>query len=609
MPEGQIYLGMSDGKPLHINLNRHGLTLAGSGAGKGSCQIIPNLKEWPASAVAVDPKGEAAQETALYRQETFGQEVAVLDPFFYAKVPDELRQTFNPLDMVKTTEDLNTLANGLIMRSEHEKDPHWNNCAQILLKGVIALVLSSPSIPQAKKNLITVVNFLNDLQDSTPVDKPAPLFIDPKAPARPKAAPGVTVADKAKAALHACHAFGGAARKATAMLAKTGESSSFFTTLAEQTDWLSSDAIQRFFAAPSTLDLHKLKRDKLTVYLVIPPDMLVDHPRFLRVFTSLCLGVMWDKMPDGSELGTRCLFMLDEFPALGKMNKLKVEGLPLGRSYGLHVWPFCQAWGQLIDIYGESGAESFLASCDALCVYGVDDPRTPELVSGLIGRITPDELGGFQTVGYRSPAKLHPPTPPVPRASDVRRENTQAPDGTPAASSTVLGGREQHEIKRAKYDASRLAYDDRMRRDDETRRAAEQSRQELASIHNALIMARSGTPRVPPEDVTKRVRLDENLKHAVSMLVRRPGNVWLSLKLQPYYRPTPEPPQPVNPGKAIAILCGASISPFVLAGVISLTGLTDYDTAAKNLFLAFLILMGSVLALGILGMVFQNRRA
>ncbi|PJN93017.1 hypothetical protein CNY89_24535, partial [Amaricoccus sp. HAR-UPW-R2A-40] len=74
--------------------------------------------------------------------------------------------------------------------------------------------------------------------------------------------------------------------------------------------------------------------------------------------------------------------------------------MPLGRSYGLHAWPFCQNWAQLVDIYGESGAESFLASCDAFCVYGLDDPRTPQLVSDFIGRITPSELGGFQTVKY-----------------------------------------------------------------------------------------------------------------------------------------------------------------------------------------------------------------
>ncbi|PJN92719.1 TRAG protein, partial [Amaricoccus sp. HAR-UPW-R2A-40] len=96
----------------------HALTIAGSGSGKGSCQIIPNLKEWPESAVVIDPKGEVARETAVFRKENLGQEVAVLDPFIYASVPDELRQTLNPLDLVKTSADLNTLANGLIMRSE-----------------------------------------------------------------------------------------------------------------------------------------------------------------------------------------------------------------------------------------------------------------------------------------------------------------------------------------------------------------------------------------------------------------------------------------------------------------------------------------------------------
>ncbi|PJN92842.1 hypothetical protein CNY89_24565, partial [Amaricoccus sp. HAR-UPW-R2A-40] len=105
-------------------------------------------------------------------------------------------------------------------------------------------------------------------------------------------------------------------------------------------------------------------------------------------------------------------------------------GLPLGRSYGLHAWPFCQNWAQLVDIYGESGAESFLASCDAFCVYGLDDPRTPQLVSDFIGRITPSELGGFQTVKYGDRSPLQPPVIPQPSLAQRRRsrlEEKQAP--------------------------------------------------------------------------------------------------------------------------------------------------------------------------------------
>lgn len=367
-----------------LELERHLLTIAGSGGGKFVNHIRHALRgdyAWTDSAVIVDPKGEAAEETAVWRRDTLGQKVAVLDPFRYANVPDELRATFNPLAQITTLEGINTVADGLVIREPGERDPHWPESARLLFKGGCAVVLDAPNLTAAQKNLVTVGHFLRQLQDKTPIEMPNP--DDPGG--KPKKS---TPAEMALAELRACDAFGGIAQEAASMISDSTETSSFFKNFTRQRQWLISPDMQAFLSAPSTIDLHELKRGRMTIYLVLPPNMLDDYARFLRLFVALTQSVMWRKMPDGKQLGTRCLFILDEFAALGEFKKLVKEGLPQGRSFGLHVWPFVQYWQQLTDVYEESGAEAFTASADATIVYAVGNHRTATEVSSWADNVT-----------------------------------------------------------------------------------------------------------------------------------------------------------------------------------------------------------------------------
>ncbi|WP_374755500.1 type IV secretory system conjugative DNA transfer family protein [Runella slithyformis] len=58
----------------------HGLTIAGSGHGKGVCIILPNLLSPPLNSwFVLDPKGEIAIITAKWQSQQ-GQKVVILDP-------------------------------------------------------------------------------------------------------------------------------------------------------------------------------------------------------------------------------------------------------------------------------------------------------------------------------------------------------------------------------------------------------------------------------------------------------------------------------------------------------------------------------------------------
>jgi type IV secretion system protein VirD4 len=355
------------GQPFDLSFERHLLTIAGSGAGKGACLIIPNLLRWPDSVVVVDPKGEAAERTARHRADTFGQAVAVLDPYGYGAGIEEFRATFNPLDLVASVDDLFMLADGLVFRTANESQPHWPESAAGVLAGLMAYILSDPYLSDDERHLGQLRPLLRVLQDKR---LRADLLADMRASARDKCGDPV---------------FGGLAADVAARLSKdTNETASILSTVDTQTRWLASPEMSAMLSAESSVDLRALKRGKLSLFLVLPPQRLETHGRFLRLFVRCALSVMWEKI-GAAQRGTPCLFVLDEFAALGRIDEIRTAGLQQGRSFGLHVWPFVVDWGQLVSVYGREEAATFTGSADAVAVFGVEDWATLQEVARWFG--------------------------------------------------------------------------------------------------------------------------------------------------------------------------------------------------------------------------------
>lgn len=363
-----IYLGTRDKNGADIvvthPLNRHALTVASSGSGKGACQILPNCIFWPNSLVVVDPKGEAAEFTAQNQGAKDQAEIAVLDPFHYADTPEH-RFRFNPLDLVTDTDDIRMIANGLVMRSGYEKDPFWNDSAETIIAGILAFIVATCS-PE-EKHLGTLRDVFRTLQD--PDESEAMLRL-----------------------MRQTKGFGGLPIDAANRLSQGGQTiNSILQNVETQTNWLSSETMHHFLKGGDGLDLRQLKRGKLKLFLVLPPNKLDTYGVFLRLFTRCAMSVMWEKLGTAQK-GTPCLFLLDEFAALGKINEIRTAALQQGRSYGLHVWPFVISWGQLVELYGQDGAQDFLASSDAFCAFGIQDDQTAGLISKRIGNVTEADI-------------------------------------------------------------------------------------------------------------------------------------------------------------------------------------------------------------------------
>jgi type IV secretion system protein VirD4 len=81
----------------------------------------------------------------------------------------------------------------------------------------------------------------------------------------------------------------------------------------------------------------------------------------------------------------RLLWMLDEFPTLGKMAFFE-SALAYFAGYGMKAFLISQDLNQLDSRYGDKN--SILANCHVRIAYGANDDTTAERVSKLLGQMT-----------------------------------------------------------------------------------------------------------------------------------------------------------------------------------------------------------------------------
>lgn len=362
---GQILLGASRYDPkwlVGIEDDRHIATLATTRAGKGRSVIIPNLLTWPGSALIIDPKGQNAYVTARTRGnggngivECLRQSVHILDPIGVIGDP-QLQSNiarFNPLAELDLrandyAERVGVIADALVVPSANAKDAFFDNSARALISGLIDYVLLSHNVGNDERTLATVRGLLIH-PDGPPLDEMAEL--------------------------------GGLSQAGAANVQQAGKNASgdIVSTAIMHTKWLDSVAMQKALSA-SDFSLRDLNRGNTTIYLVLPPQYLEEHARFLRLFVNLSLQAA----AEGRKGKFPTLFLLDEFYALGRLQSLaKSAGLMAG--YGVKLWPIIQNIGQLRELYPENW-ETFLGNAGQWMVFAMNDQTTAKYLSERLGK-------------------------------------------------------------------------------------------------------------------------------------------------------------------------------------------------------------------------------
>ena len=132
----------------------------------------------------------------------------------------------------------------------------------------------------------------------------------------------------------------------------------------------------------SSVDLASLKREHLSVYLVLPPERMDTYRPWLRLMIACSLLAMTRTAGRPRE---RVLFLLDEFANLGRMGPVERD-ISLAGAYGTSFWLLLQDLAQLKGTYEKW--QSFLANADVLQAFGVNDWETAEYLSKMTGDAT-----------------------------------------------------------------------------------------------------------------------------------------------------------------------------------------------------------------------------
>src|SRR5437868_854299 len=139
-------------RPIGMSTERHMVTIAGTGAGKSTGALIPNLCNHGGSLLCIDPKGELATITARRRGNGgggvrgMGIPVFVLDPF--SIVQGFQSASYNVFDEMERVAQYDTdrpvsyarkVAQALVPSTS--RDPYWDDAPRSFISGLLLYIL------------------------------------------------------------------------------------------------------------------------------------------------------------------------------------------------------------------------------------------------------------------------------------------------------------------------------------------------------------------------------------------------------------------------------------------------------------------------------------
>jgi type IV secretion system protein VirD4 len=333
----------------------HVVTVAPTGSGKGIGAVIPNLLDYPGSALVLDVKGENAAVTARARQ-ALGQAVHVVDPF---GVNGGRGAAFNVLDRLDVrnpdcVSESAVLADALVIAESKGDAVHFDESAKNFLQGLMLHVAGLAD--RDRRHLGELRRLLTAGEEA---------FFDLL---------GMMAADEQEA-------FGIPARAANTLMGMADkERGSVLSTARRNTAFLDDPRVAGALER-SDFDLSAIKSDLMTVYLVMPANRIGPNARFLRLFISSVVAAITSS---NVQPVNRVAFLLDEFGQLGYMKQIE-DAVSLLRGYGLAFWVFIQDLSQLKGVYPRW--QTFMAN-SAKSFFGTDDYDTAKYISDSLGKAT-----------------------------------------------------------------------------------------------------------------------------------------------------------------------------------------------------------------------------
>ena len=352
-----VLLGKFGNQYLRHDGPEHVLCYAPTRSGKGVGLVVPTLLTWPGSCVVHDIKGENWELTAGFRS-GFGR-VLLFDPTNAASA------AFNPLLEIRKGEwevrDVQNVADVLVdPEGSLEKRNHWEKTSHSLLVGAILHILYAGE----DKTLAGVAAFLSD----------------PKQPIESTLNAMMTTPHLGEAGVHPVVA--SAARELLNKSAneRSGVLSTAMSFLGLYRDPVVAEITRRCDWRIADL----VDGQPVTLYLVVPPSDISRTKPLIRLVLNQ-IGRRLTEDLQAQKKQQRLLLMLDEFPALGRLDFFE-SALAFMAGYGIKAFLIAQSLNQIEKAYGQNN--SILDNCHVRVSFATNDERTAKRVSDALGTAT-----------------------------------------------------------------------------------------------------------------------------------------------------------------------------------------------------------------------------
>lgn len=361
-----ILVGHYRGKFLALPGQLSVMLSAPTRSGKGVGVVIPNLLNWPDSVVVLDIKGENYDITAGYRA-ACGQAVFAFSPF------DDAARThrWNPLTAVRTSAihrvgDLLTIGQVFFPNdgSGSSSEAFFNDQARNLFLGLGLMLLESPELPrtigellrqssgrgQSLKGHLTAV-----IEARRAADRP--------------------LSDECIDALQ--RLLSNSDNTLTSIVATLNAPLTIF-----------ADAVVDAATSADDFGLEDVRRQRMSVYVRIPPNRLANARPLLNLFFSQLVSLNTQQLPErDSSLRFQCLLVNDEFTAMGRVGIISSAAAFLA-GYNLRLLTVVQAMSQLDAVYGDKDARTFATNHGLQILFAPREQRDADEYSAMLGQFT-----------------------------------------------------------------------------------------------------------------------------------------------------------------------------------------------------------------------------
>lgn len=363
------------GAPVFTTFEHHTLVVARTRTGKGTRVIVPTLLRYSGSILVLDPKGENAAITGRTRKTQLGQTVHIVNPWHelaqhFGRLELGPPATYNPLDVLDRN-DPNAVAiaqalAGTVCPAVEGKDRFWYGTAANVFAAVLLWLADHPGEQKTLARAREIVS--KSRKDFT---------------------------DNFLVKMAASSAYGGAISEMVSQLIDMANEtySGVMSNLSEATKFL-SDPMVKASTETSSFRMEDLIFTRTTVYLVIPPERMETQKTWLRLVLTAAMHV-FKKHRFAENRRGRCMFLIDEFAALGRMDDIPRDIATMS-GYGLDMTLVVQGLDQLRASY-EQSADTIINNCAYKWFCNVSDLSTAKYVSESIGNKT------VQTVGVSRP--------------------------------------------------------------------------------------------------------------------------------------------------------------------------------------------------------------